>query len=770
MKIVYIGTYPPRQCGIGVFTNNLYRSMVSHPALGGPGGLLKGEELEGFVVAMNDHGLSYAYPDEVKLTIGQEQQRDYLEAVKFINLSGADVCIMEHEFGIFGGQNGIYILPLLHRLEIPLIVTLHTVLKNTSYNEKQVMKQICAMAQKVVVMSRKAMEFLTTIYDVPPEKIVFIEHGVPDIQFDQEQSKKEFKLENKKLLLTFGILSRNKGIETVIRALPKVIEKHPEVVYMVLGKTHPSVIRHSGEEYRNYLHLLVKNLNLKGHVIFLNEFIPQKELFKYLSASDIYITPYLNEAQITSGTLSYAVGVGSAVISTPYWHASELLAEGRGRFFNFNDSEELSGILLELLENPGALKTLRKKAKEYGKTITWPKSGEKYVHLVRQVLAEKPEVKAASPASIDPLLLPPFSLDHIKCLTDDTGIIQHAKFGIPNLKEGYCLDDNARALLMVLMTYQQTKDKDALTLAPIYLSYIHYMQNKDGTFRNFLSFNRNFLDEVGSEDSFGRTIWALGYLLCNAPNDAYYQTGKLVFFDAAPNFEKLRSIRSIANTILGISYYLKSNPSDDSMTERLRNLTGKLISHYEQNQTERWKWFEPLLAYDNGILPLAMLHAAEILNDDTTTRIAMESMEFLTGVTLHDGYLSIVGNESWYKKEGERSMYAQQPVDALAMILMFHQAFHLTKNRDYLSKLFSSFMWFLGENDLRMSLFDFETNGCCDGFESYGVNRNQGAESSLAYLISYLTVLQAFEEAEKADLELNPGTKVSESAKLVHAG
>jgi len=742
MKIAYIGTYPPRECGIGTFTMNLYKSMVMN-------NITTKDPVEGFIVAINDHSQTYDYPEEVKLTIRQEHQRDYLEAVKFINLSGADICVLEHEFGIFGGQNGIYILPLLHRLEIPLIVTLHTIVKAPSYNEKAVLQEICKMATKIVVMSHKAIEFLTTIYTVEKRKIEYIEHGVPDIQFNQAQSKKEFHLENKKILSTFGFISRNKGIETVIKALPKVIKKFPEVLYMVLGKTHPNVLRYSGEEYRIYLQHLVRNLNLSQHVFFLNEFINQKELFKYLSASDIYITPYLNEAQITSGTLSYAIGVGSAVVSTPYWHASELLADGRGRLFNFNDSDELSTIFSELLDNPEVLKDLRKKAYEYGRTITWPKSGDKYVALAEKILTTRPEAFVEKEITIDPLILPKFSLAHIKRLTDDTGIIQHAKFGIPNLKEGYCLDDNARALLMVLMAYRQKKDTLALDLAPIYLSYIHYMQNKNGTFRNFLSFSRNFLDEVGSEDSFGRTIWALGYLLANAPNDAYYQTGKLIFFDASQNFEKLQSIRGIANTIVGISYYLRSNPADDSMTERLRNLARKLIKHYEENSTSDWKWFEPLLAYDNAILPLALLHSAEILKDDKITETALETMNFLTEITLNDGYLSIIGNEKWYKKDGERSMFAQQPVDALAMVLMYHQAFHLTKDKEYLNKLFASFMWFLGENDLRMSLFDFETKGCCDGFENYGVNRNQGAESSLAYLISHLVVLLAFEEFEE---------------------
>ena len=744
MKLAYIGTYPPRECGIGTFTMNLYKSMVMNT------GIIK-DLIYGFIVAMNDHDQTYDYPEEVKITIRQEHQRDYLSAVKFINLSGAGLCILEHEFGIFGGQNGVYILPLLHRLEIPLIVTLHTIIKAPSYNEKAILVEICKMANKIIVMSHKAIEFLTGIYNVGKEKIVFIDHGVPYIQFGKVQSKKEFNLENKNVLLTTGFIGRNKGIETVIKALPKVIEKYPDILYMVLGKTHPNVLRYSGEEYRNYLQQLVKSLNLKKYVFFLNEYINQKELFKYLSAADIYITPYTNEAQITSGTLSYAIGVGAAVVSTPYWHAAELLADGRGRLFNFNDSDGLSTVLIELLDNPDELKNLRKKAFEYGRKITWPKTGEKYIAVATEILKEKPKVLVKKEITLDPLILPPFSLAHIKRLTDDTGIIQHANFGIPNLKEGYCLDDNARALLMVLMAYRQKKNSLALDLSPIYLSYINYMQNKDGTFKNFLSFSRNFLDEVGSEDSFGRTIWALGYLLDNAPNDAYYQTGKSVFFNASPNFEKLQSIRGIANTIVGISYYLMSNPSDDSMTERLRNLSYKLVKQYDGNRTNDWKWFEPLLAYDNGMLPLALLHSAERLKDSKITEIALEAMNFLTESTLKDGYFSAIGNEKWYKKGGERSVFAQQPVDALAMVLMYHQAFHLTKDKEYLTKLFSCFMWFLGENDLRMNLFDFETKGCCDGFESYGVNRNQGAESSLAYLISHLTVLLAFEEFEKID-------------------
>ena len=737
MKIAFVATYPPQQCGIGTFTQSLANAIKNYADT----------ENEIIIIAMDDNHEKYDYPPEVKLTISQQKQTDYLEAADYINRSGADICIVEHEFGIYGGQSGVYILPLLHRLKIPLISTLHTILETPSYTEKAILKQICSMSDKLVVMSNKAIAFLTDIYDVPAEKIMRIEHGVPDIRFEKEASRKELKLDDKKLLLTFGFVGRNKGIETVIKALPQVIKKHPEVFYIVLGKTHPNVLRSAGEEYRSYLQVLIKNLHLGDHVLLLNEFVDENTLFKYLAACDIYITPYVNEAQITSGTLTYAMGSGCAVVSTPYWHAAELLTDNKGCLFDFKDVNALAKILENLLDKPALMTTIQKAALTYGQDIIWPKIGKRYFDLAKQLISEPPKPPRKRETDIDLMLLPAFSLRHVRRLTDDTGIIQHAKFGIPNLKEGYCLDDNSRALLMVCMAYKQKKKSLALDLTPIYLSYIHYMQSKDGTFRNFLSFNRNFLDEVGSEDSFGRTIWVLGYLMGQAPNDAYYQTARLVFFDAAPNFEKVKSIRGIANTMIGIAYYMKTQPEDLDMKMILRRMADVLIDNFEKNSSEDWNWFESLLAYDNGILPLALLHAYPILENEKVKEVAFKALRFLTSHTLKDGYLSVIGNRQWFVKDKERSIYAQQPIDAMAMVLMYHQAFVVTGERRYLKKLFTSFMWFLGENDLRMNLYDFETQGCCDGFEDYGLNRNQGAESSLAYLISHLTVLQAYEES-----------------------
>ncbi len=738
MKNAYIATYPPRQCGIGTFTQNLFNSMIASKK--------DDDEKNSFIVAMDDSDELQAYPEEVKLTIKQELQEDYLAAAKYINMSGADCCILQHEFGIFGGQDGIYILPLLHELEIPLIVTLHTVMQNPSNNQKEVLQTIGGMANRIVVMSHKAIEMLVDIYEIPRNKISYIEHGVPDIKYIQEEVKKEFKLENRKVMLTFGFIGRNKGIETAIKALPKVVKKHPDILYIILGKTHPNVIKHAGEEYRLSLIQLIEDLNLEKNVVLLNEFATQKQLFKYLYASDIYITPYLNEAQITSGTLSYAVGTGSAVVSTPYWHATELLSEGRGVLFDFGETEQLSDTLIDLLDNPEKRLEIRRKAREHGHTITWPKIGGIYNEVVDAVIDEKVTIKKKEAVPFDISLLPEFSMKQIQRLTHDAGIIQHATFGIPNLKEGYCLCDNSRALLLALMAYKVKKDKPSLKLIPTYLSFILYMQNEDGNFRNFLSFSREYLDDVGSEDSFGRTIWAVGYLLNYPPNNSYRQIGQLIFDRAKPHFDNLQSIRSIANTIIGITYYLRSNMSDDAMIEKLRELTYKLIDHYNINNRDGWHWYEALLAYDNAILPLAMLHATSILNEEKIKKVAFDSMDFLVKHTMNNDYLSIIGNEEWFMKDGERSVFAQQPVDAMGMVLMFRKAYNITGDKTYLTKLFKSFKWFLGENDLRMSLYNHDTQGCCDGIESYGINQNQGAESTIAYLVSYLNVLKAHED------------------------
>ncbi len=739
VKIAFIGNYVPRQCGIATFTRDLVESMVENK-------IKQTVKTEGFVVAMNDESRTYDYPEIVTHTIRQDYQRDYLEAVQYINLSGAGICILQHEFGIFGGDEGVYILSLVQRLEIPLMATFHTVLKNPSYNQKIILQEISRKAEKVVVMSNLAVDFLKNIYKIPAEKISLIEHGVPDFSYmDRETCKKKLHLENKKSLLTFGLFSRDKGIDTVIKALPPVVEKHPETLYIILGKTHPAVVRTFGEEYRNYLQRLVGKYNLRRNVYFYDRYVSNKELFSYLSSIDLYITPYLNKAQITSGALSYAIGAGTAVVSTPYWHARELLAEGRGRMFDFDDANSLTDILIDLFDNPSKLEQMRKKAFSFGSKTLWPEIGARYLEHVVNFIKSEVKVPVKKESIINISLLPRFRLEHIIRLTDNTGILQHAKYGVPNFNHGYTLDDNARALLMAVMAFRQTKSREALELIPVYLSFINYMQNKDGTFKNILTYSRQFKEKKGSDDSFGRTVWALGYLMRFPPRDTYHQLASSMFKKAFPHFEKIESIRGIAYTIIGICHYLHRSPNDDGMKKVLRQITDKLLRQYEDEKDENWHWFEPKMTYANGILPLALFHTADILKDKKYLEVAMESMNFLERTVLKHGYLSLVGNDEWYEKGGTPSQYAQQPIDAMVMVQLAYQAYIFTKNEVYLHMMSTSFMWFLGENDLSVPVYDFETAGCFDGLEQHGLNQNQGAESTLAYLISHLTVLLAYE-------------------------
>ncbi|MEO6149012.1 MAG: glycosyltransferase family 4 protein [Mucilaginibacter sp.] len=743
MKIAYISTYPPRECGIATFNQNLMRAInVNFP---------ERQKLSdgGYIVALNDSEEldEYEYPEEVKYVIRQNHQKDYIRAASYINTSTVDACIMEHEFGIYGGESGIYILPLINRLEKPLISILHTILKEPSYVQRIIIREIAEQSSKIIVMSQRALEFLTSIYDVPEEKIQIIEHGVPDLEAPVSNPVNTLScFKNHRVLLTFGLLSRNKGLETVIRALPKIVEKHPDVMYVILGNTHPGVLKNSGEEYRDSLKRLASDLGVSKNLAFINKFVSEEELINYLTACEIYVTPYLNEAQITSGTLSYAVGSGAAVVSTPYWHAQELLSHERGRLFDFKDFEGLSLIINEFMDDEKLLNQLKQNAYQYGLHLRYPVIGSEFIKVAQEACIEHDfSDKILKNSIVDPEVLPKFSLTHVLRLTDDTGIVQHAKYGIPNLKEGYCLDDNARALIMALMAYQRNKSAEAFELLPVYLSYIHYMQTDDGNFRNFLSFDRRYLDEVGSEDSFGRTIWALGYLIGCAASNSYREFALEIFQKSFPHFKSLHHLRGMANTIIGISLYLQAVPTDEGMQQELIRLTQPLVDAFNNTASDDWQWFEEGMTYDNAILPLALLHSCEISGNDEARAVALKAMAFLDKLTLSNGYLSPVGNDGWYYRGGTFPTFDQQAIETMAMVLMHFQAYKIFRTPEYIEKMFLSYRWFLGENTLRAPLYDRETKGCCDGLLPTGINRNQGAESTLAYLISHLTVLKAFE-------------------------
>ncbi len=739
MRIIILGNFMPRRCGIATFTTNLAHSILATNDK-------NDTENEVFVVAMNDNEQEYKYPEIVKHTIKQQEPNDYAKAADFINHSNADVCILQHEFGIFGGESGILVLKLLQQLNIPVITTLHTILQTPSYHEKHILKKIGYLSQKLVVMSSLAIDFLTTIYEVPLQKIACIQHGVPDFSTIKSTQKK-FNYTGKKVLSTFGFLGRSKGIETVINALPKVIKEHPDVIYAILGQTHPNVKKHSGEEYRDYLKNLAKTNHVENHVIFEDGFYEEEEIKAFLTESEIYITPYLNEAQITSGTICYALGAGACIVSTPFWHAKELLADGRGKTFAFGNSNDLANTLCDLLSHPEKIANIKDVAFKYAKNMYWDKIGMQYHSLLSKV-------NGNSPVGFDEslLTLPTFNMDHIKRLTDDMGILEHANYSVPDYKEGYCLDDNSRALLLVLMAYELGIDKNSITLADTYLRYIKLMQMEDGFFHNDMSYEKKFLDERGSEDSFGRTIWAMGYLIKLAPNDSHFQFAKDLFFKSYSHFEQIESIRAIANIIIGLCYFLKRYPDNEHVMHLMNKLTSKLLNQYKDECDGDWKWFEPLLCYDNAIIPLALWHAYDFIKDKNIYDVASESTDFLDRQTFKNNRISLVGN-TWYYKGKERPAKGQQPLNAMAMTMMYSKAFEITQDKVYHQKMRIAHSWFTGNNDLFIPLYDEESKGCCDGLEALSMNRNQGAESTISYLLSYLTVWESEQKLRSSKSE-----------------
>jgi glycosyltransferase involved in cell wall biosynthesis len=689
------------------------------------------------VIAMNDHEQTYQYPPIVVHTIRQQAKEDYYAAAEYINQSGADMCIVQHEYGIFGGESGVYLLQLLKNLKVPMLATLHTVLKRPNFHQREVLKKISAYAAKLVVMSPLAIEMLKEIYDINEDKIVCIEHGVPDYDTLQKLPAIPEAWQNRKILLTFGLLGRNKGIETVIRALPKVTQEFPDLLYIILGKTHPHVARYAGEEYRFWLEKLAYQLGVKKHVVFVNEYVDEPTLMAYLKAADIYITPYLNKAQITSGTLSYALGSGCGVLSTPYWHAEQLALAGLVRTFGFGNSEQLANLLLQWLRSPESLQQAKEKALAYGKENTWTEVGKKYIHLVEQ------ESQASPPASIAACLISsmqyPFSLAHIKRLTDCTGIIQHATGAVPSYSSGYCLDDNARALLLATMGFRQSGGKEVFKeLASRYLAYLQFMHQPDGRMLNLCSYQRVPLEDDISEDSFGRAIWALGYTIRYAPSDSLRHLAYNLWHSTIQYLSSLKHIRGYANAIFGLYHYYRSYPDQEIWQLKAMELANEICKAYETHHRPNWDWFEEVLTYDNGLVPAALYRAFSLTLYKPFLEIANLTTEFLEEKCLSNGFLMPIGNRQWYRLNEEYSPFGQQPIDATAMVILYDAQYKATRNKTSLEKMELCLQWFLGNNELGLPLYDFESGGCHDGLEMTGINHNQGAESTISYLLAWL--------------------------------
>jgi len=750
-RIAVIGNYLPRHCGIATFTTDLCEAIAAEY---GTSRLL--------AMPVNDTELGYDYPSRVRWSIAQDDLLSYRRAAEFLNFNNIDMVCLQHEYGIFGGVAGSHILQLLRALKMPVVTTLHTVLREPDPDQLAVMEEIAELSDRLIVMSQLSSQFLQEIFHVPGSKIDMVPHGVPDLPFlDPNFHKDKFAVEGKAVLLTFGLLSPNKGIENVIQALPKILSRHKNVVYIVAGATHPHILRREGDRYRESLETLAREAGVESQVIFHNRFASPDEMAEFIGVADIYITPYRHEAQVVSGTLAYALGAGKAIISTPYWHAVELLDERRGALVPFQNPDAIAAKTIELLDTPAIRHAMRKRAYLYARDMVWKRVAQGYMESfsrVRNDRTETPRVQYAARTDEKTLNdLPELKLDHLNALTDDTGILQHAIFTVPNRAEGHTTDDNARALMYAVLLEGSGASHLAANSQPAnpdwpsrYLAFLQYAFNADKKrFRNFLGYDSRWLEEQGSEDSHGRALWALGTVLARSTNSGLRGAAGRLFELSLPAVLQFYSPRACAYSLLGIQEYLHAYSGDrDAMNVR-SSLAKRLLAMYESIRRADWKWFEDVAAYGNSRLPEALLVVGAACGDERMVFAGMESLEWLMEAQRCpvNGHFVPIGSQGFYRQNGEKARFDQQPIEATGAVSACLEAYRLTGEERWRDQAWSAFNWFLGDNDLQISLYDSVTGGCRDGLHPDRANQNQGAESTLSFLMALLQ-MRALETAE----------------------
>jgi glycosyltransferase involved in cell wall biosynthesis len=732
-RIAFIGNYLPRQCGIATFTTDLCEAIAEQY-----------KNTACIALPVNDVASGYAYPPRVRFELTEKDIDSYLRASDFLNINNVDLVCLQFEYGIFGGKAGSHILTLLHGLRMPIVTTLHTILKNPDPDQRRVLEEVAALSDRLVVMSERGSEFLHEIYHVPMEKIDLIPHGIPDVPFvDPSFNKDLFGVEGKIVLLSFGLLSSNKGIETVISALPDIIERYPDIVYIVVGATHPHVIQNEGETYRLSLQWLAQQKGVESNVIFYNRFVSLEELVEFISAADIYITPYFNEAQITSGTLAYTLGAGKAVISTPYWYAQEVLSEGRGVLVPFKDPVALAEQVINLLENEAERHAMRKRAYKFGRAMIWSEVAQRYMESFKRARAERrhyvPPNFSVKALDKHPWELPLIKLDHLQKMTDDTGMFQHALFTVPNYSHGYTTDDNARALLVSILL-NELGNPDSMGLASRYLAFLGFAFNtQTKRFRNFMDYQRNWLEDIGSDDSHGRAILALGTVLSNSHLPAFNSMAGWLFEQSLPAIINTTSPRAWAFALLGIHEYSKKFEGDRRASNVRDELAGRLLTLYHDNRSDDWCWYENELSYCNAALPNALLTCGKSIPNKKMIDAGLESLNWLADLQRSTaGHFVPIGSNGFYQKGGERARFDQQPVEAQAMVSACLESYRITSDKRWHKEARRAFEWFLGRNDLNLPIYDPTTGGCRDGLHPDRPNNNQGAESTLAFLQSLL--------------------------------
>jgi glycosyltransferase involved in cell wall biosynthesis len=736
-RIAVIGNYLPRQCGIATFTTDLCDAIGAKYAA-----------VQLMAVPVNDPGSHYNYPPRVRFELIEGDPSSYEDAADFLNFSNVDLVCLQHEYGIFGGSAGSHILRLLRRLKMPVVTTLHTALRDPDLNQRIVMDEIAALSDRLIVMSEHSSRLLQEVFDVAEEKIDVVPHGVPDLPFGDPNYYKDFSgTEGREVLLTFGLLSPNKGIERVIEALPHIVAEHPEAVYVVVGATHPHIRRREGDQYRLQLQALARKLGVERNVIFHNRFVTPEEMAQFVGSADIYITPYRHEAQAVSGTLAYAVGAGKAIISTPYWHAAELLADGRGVLVPFEDSNAIATAAIKLLANEKARHAMRKRAYLYGRDTVWNRAAESYMRTFVRARSDRmltPRIAFSdlnSERTLDSL--PALTLCHLHRMTDHTGLLQHAVFSVPNYEEGYATDDNARALIVAVLMEQlgMTALSESANLASRYLAFLWHAFNRvTGRFRNFLSYERQWLESEGSEDSHGRALWGLGTVLGRSKSADLRGAAGRLFESAIPAILKFRSPRAVAFSALGLQEYLTGFPGDRAALQMMDKLSHSLLGIYTSNHSIGWHWFEDVLTYSNARLPQALIACAVRTSDKVMLTTGLESLDWLVSMQRCEtkGHFVPIGSQGFHRKGGEKARFDQQPVEAGATVSACLQAFRATADERWLKEAWSAFNWFLGNNDLQIVLYDSSTGGCRDGLHPDRANENQGAESTLSFLMALL--------------------------------
>ncbi|SEN79360.1 Glycosyltransferase involved in cell wall bisynthesis [Sphingomonas gellani] len=723
-RLALIGNFLPRKCGIATFTTDCYTALRE-----------RFPETHVDVYAMDDRPGRYAYPNAVIAAIPQDDLSAYVAAARQIEASGAQAIWIQHEYGIFGGPAGEHLLAMLDRTTLPVIITLHTILEKPNGDQRRVMEGLLRRADRIVVMADRGGDILRRVYGANAKQIVTIPHGVPDRSLvEPDTLKSRFGWEGREVVLTFGLLAPNKGIETMIEALPAIAVRHPHLLYVVLGATHPHLVEHEGEAYRDRLKAQAERLGVGDNIAFIDEFVEHDALLEYLQAADIYATPYNNPAQITSGTLSYAIGVGKAVVSTPYVHATEILADGHGVLVDFGDSAAFAREIDRLLSSDRDRRRLQERAYARGRTMIWCRLAEATMTEVETIVAARPRRIVKSPAS-PRMLKPDFAA--VERMSDATGMYQHAIYSVPDRRHGYCIDDNARALMLVSQMADldpAIRDKWMTT----YASFVQFAWNPDERrYRNFMRFDRSWCEDVGSEDSNGRTLWALGVTARDA-TDKKHRDWARSFFDMSGSIAlELGSLRAQSFAMLGAAAMLEASPGHALSLSILQRFPDEQVKLLEQARRDDWEWFEAVLAYDNARVPHGLIVAGMALDRADLVDIGLRTLDWIIAKqTSPDGRFRAIGHESFYRPYSEPLKFDQQPLEAQATVEACAAAFAASGDPRWMVEANRAYGWFLGANDLDMPLATATDGGCFDGLMPNGLNQNQGAESILALQLS----------------------------------